>query len=655
MAHTEIVRLESIAIEGYKRFDAKSILRTRGKVSCLVGPNEAGKTSLLEALAGLFEQGWPGPYVFSGRVTPDDDSVILSARYRLEDEDFKLAEELLEGRRISGALRGGDLYVETRKDASGAYGSSLFNAPSRDLDARHKLGVQLEEASRGAWLEKVAEKAPSLHEELLPMWQSLVEDLTSEERDLSEEVVERLRLVIEALDRGASEFHAELDDEHNRALSETREHIVKVHADESLERPGQVLVGELVARCPRFLLFDGRNRDLPSFHPFGTAPPQALLNLLALAEIDFEQLSAAGAAGDRARLGTMQMRGNAALAKALELWSQDDLAVTLDLSTDGIEIHVLERRLSELTRLEERSAGLRMYVALLAFVNAHQAESGAAPILLIDEAEMHLHYDAQANLVQALHKQDIAQHVIYSTHSVGCLPEDLGITVKAIDPIAPRKSIIRQTAWVDGFGLTPLMAAMGATTFAFVPARSALIVEGMIDALVLPRLFRDALEDDRLHMGFQVVPGLSEVPRELAEQLDAHAGTVLYLSDDDEGGRRHRAKIPEAAKQAGRMFILGGGERPGLCVEDLIEPEVLTEAMTRVARTHDVEIAATELELPEVGRGKWIEEVLAARGLSVTRTLVAYAILDHDRHVLSAAFAELVRDLFAGMRAKIPQ
>lgn len=322
-----------------------------------------------------------------------------------------------------------------------------------------------------------------------------------------------------------------------------------------------------------------------------------------------------------------KLRGNRALERALDLWSQEDLSVKVDLSTDGIEFQVLEEPLSELTRFEERSAGLRTYVALLAFLNAEQADASAAPILLIDEAEMHLHYDAQADLIKALHRQDITQHIIYSTHSVGCLPEDLGMTVRAVEPVKAGRSVIRQTAWVDGFGLSPLMARMGAATLAFIAARSALLVEGMIDALILPRLFREALDDDRLVMGFQVVPGISEVPKDLGESLDAEAGTVLYMIDDDEGGRRHRVKIPDAAKQSDRLFVLGDGHQEGLCLEDLLNSDALTEAIRRVAGKHGVELPET-LEMPNLARGAWIDETLQTHDVRSSRTLVAYVVLE---------------------------
>ena len=45
------MRLKLVKIWGYKRFAEPSSLDTRGPIIAVVGPNEAGKTSLLDAMA----------------------------------------------------------------------------------------------------------------------------------------------------------------------------------------------------------------------------------------------------------------------------------------------------------------------------------------------------------------------------------------------------------------------------------------------------------------------------------------------------------------------------------------------------------------------------------------------------------------------------
>ena len=76
-------------------------------------------------------------------------------------------------------------------------------------------------------------------------------------------------------------------------------------------------------------------------------------------------------------------------------------------------------------RWEERSDGLRTYLALIAFLSSKDLST--PPVLVFDEAESHLHWDAQADLINVLYDQNMASQIVYSTHSPGCLRMILGM------------------------------------------------------------------------------------------------------------------------------------------------------------------------------------------------------------------------------------
>ncbi len=143
---------------------------------------------------------------------------------------------------------------------------------------------------------------------------------------------------------------------------------------------------------------------------------------------------------------------------------------------------------------------------------AHRtADSPSKPILLIDEAETHLHYAGQADLIKVFERQTAAETIIYSTHSLGCLPQDLGSSIRAVAQTGPERSEIRRSAWSQGAGLTPMVLAMGANALAFTPARYAVIGEGITEMLLLPTLLREARRPAKRNapFKFQVVPGLA--------------------------------------------------------------------------------------------------------------------------------------------------
>ena len=179
------------------------------------------------------------------------------------------------------------------------------------------------------------------------------------------------------------------------------------------------------------------------------------------------------------------------------------------------------------SRVEERSEGLRSFLSLLAFTTRYSRNQ--KPILLIDEAEMHLHYAAQAELVEVFTREELAAQIIYTTHSAGCLPDDLGSAVRVVETTGPETSTTRDGFWADRqSGFSPLLLSMGASALAFTPTRAAVMAEGPSDALLLPQLFRVALELPRHEpLGFQVAPGIAWVPDEELFQMDVEAAKVV--------------------------------------------------------------------------------------------------------------------------------
>jgi predicted ATP-dependent endonuclease of OLD family len=200
-----------------------------------------------------------------------------------------------------------------------------------------------------------------------------------------------------------------------------------------------------------------------------------------------------------------------------------------------------------------------------------------APILLIDEAETHLHLDAQADLVDFLLNDVQASQVLYTTHSPGCLPPDLGTGVRLVQPSPDRRGVstLRGDFWNSKeVGFSPLLFAMGAGAAAFSTCRYAVLAEGPSDMILLPSLIRLAAAVPTLN--YQVAPGLSGFHGQDLS-IDQIATRVAYLVDGDTAGQRYVKELAKLGIPAARIFSLPSG----MATEDLIDPTVYLAAVNQ--------------------------------------------------------------------------
>jgi len=297
----------------------------------------------------------------------------------------------------------------------------------------------------------------------------------------------------------------------------------------------------------------------------------------------------------------------------------------------------------DVTVFGERSAGLRMFVALVAFLSTRDTK--IPPILLIDEAENHLHIDAQADLVNMFISQEQAARVIYSTHSPACLPPDLGTGIRSVIPSAENLQVseIRNSFWSEGAGYSPLMIAMGAAAAAFTPARCVVLAEGATEMILLPSLLRSATGIEVLP--YQVAPGLSEVPRDFYTSLDLEGAKVAYLLDGDPGGKSLKIALMKHGVPEERIVMISV---PG--VENLLFAAAYSDSVSALLAECNggVEVPT----LPRLGAPaksswaaqlrKWADDDNLAMPSKVA---VANRIIEDGKAVAAAGFVETLAEL----------
>jgi AAA domain, putative AbiEii toxin, Type IV TA system/AAA ATPase domain len=643
------MRLIHFDITNYKRFRDNHGMNLDPSVVCIVGPNEAGKSSFLDAITHLNDN-----RDFDGsehtRSAPDGHLLQVRARFLLEPEDRASLEGIPEA---SGARQ-----VILWKREGYSRGLRLEPAPERDLGPRRDAQARLGALQRHEWLAELEQLHIEEHDNAEPGPASYVDQaLTvsgSEAQTLGDEdEIGALRRLLTWLENKQLPHRF-------RKLPEVLAQVVEY---EEQTHPHQRSRDALWPRVPEFLVFGDAERNLAAAYALPEEQDPAIRNLLVLAGTTYAEAAEVGSSGDKGRKNVWLDDIKEALRDRFTTsWGQSDIEVRLDL--DGMVLSILmSMQAKDFIEITQRSDGLRQFVALRAYLSVRTG-GGVKPILLIDELETHLHYDAQADLIQVLEEQDDVAKVIYTTHSAGCLPRDLGTGIRAIVPsyrqtdegrIQTDDSEIINKFWTEGRGFSPILIAMGASALAFAATRRAVIGEGMTETMLLPALLREVLSDGSL--GYQVAPHFAEASADEVADLDLIAARVAYLVDGDEGGRDHARSLQGRGVLDGQIVHLGG-QNSELSLEDLLVKDVyLTAINDELARWHDD--LRFDAELPEVGRSRvvsdWCLTQTAADGKppKLSKVDIAQRVLDQraDRDLVAPSRRAVLRDLDRDIRA----
>lgn len=548
------MRVSRIEVAGFRRL-AQTGTGIDGPLTAFVGFNEAGKTSLLDALAWFTHGGALGPVDYNrSRPPADDRAPVVRVYFELDDDDKAAFGHIAMDSRPSTLI----LYRKRDGDRI----RSLDPPPTRPAkpfnDAHQRLTRVTTTHSR-----HFKDAADDETEDANDWAATLAAAFRAPDAAWTETSKEALISLAKWL-KETPPGRKRPRDANLASLLET------VHDLVTQDHPTDSVWEALVDREPRFVLFQEDDRLLETsyeLHPdHRQAVHPAVTRLLSLAQIKLDDMWTYVQNADSTKRETLLERGNDRLRDLFsQAWNQS--RVTVRFNVNGTRLEVLIKELhgdGDVTNISERSDGLKTFVALVAFLES--GDYSVPPVLLIDEAETHLHYDAQADLVSVLLKSIDTTQVFYTTHSPGCLPSDLGtgIRVVARDTEHADASVIKNNFWEgEGPGFSPLLFAMGAGAAAFSVCRNAVLAEGASDMVLLPTLIRQATGVSDLD--YQVAPGLANAHGS-GIRVEEVAAKVVYLADGDHGGKRHEAALKEVGVDGSRIFRLPKGH----AVEDLI-------------------------------------------------------------------------------------
>ena len=649
------MRLTHVRVQNYRCVRDTGWFDVEQAKTILVGPNEAGKTAVLEALQQInpppdgargfdplrdYPRKLYNADIQSQKRNPSE-IPVASAQFALEPDDLAglpdgfpatgySCTRYLDNKLVHSLEGGPEIVVfseEVRKD---------LRRLATHVESRVGEGQEDDEPSPSAELDNI-----------ISGWQV---GTTRIDGDRAAELRRWLDSVIEFVD----ESDATEDQRHTRLLEYTR--IFEQRA---------AALAKLKERLPVFVYFNNYFRVRPNLHlrRFAERVEQELLDddlydygnlcLLKLLGFTVRELADLGDAPDpgddqeafdsyRKPLDERDIQLNAASVRLTgeirSIWNPDATrpeADTVLIKADGQYLKmVIQDELGVQIEVDQRSAGFQWLVSFFVVFFAEAKDAHANAILLLDEPGLSLHGLKQREFRQTISRLAEGNQTLYTTHSpflVGPDELDLVRVVEMTDRNEGTKVHTSVTA-SDPAALLPLQEALGydLAQSLFAQQRN-LVLEGLTDFWYLEataQQLRDA--------------GLADLNQKVALLPANAAGKVVYfatilhannlkvaaLLDSDNAG-------DQAAKQDTLIHTLGNKNilRTGdVCPGAITKPEI-----EDLLRKTLVAIAQSEL-------GWDVTKVATTQPQRAIADIFAAEISDFSKYRLAKAYLRWTRE-----------
>lgn len=596
------MKLIAFHVKEYKSTRDSNLIEV-GDVTCLVGKNESGKTSLLQALYklnplipehGKFDvvDDYPRADVEDYRQAIETEHrkhvTVTTATFSID----KIEVEAIEKEFGKGVLSDGKL----------TYSKGYENAPKVGLAVNEKIaGLTLLTAA--GMKDEVAHSSWKTINELDKEWESVANKKT---REFNEAKL-KLTTIQDPDEKKKAETDASLLEETNHS-KEGRASLKKI-----IQRGLNMHIWDifLQPKLPKFLYFDEYYQmkghvNIETLKQRIANPSTLLesdypmLGLIELARLKLDELTSPNRTEEL--ISKLEGASNHLSKQILKYWSQNKhLTVRFDVrparpgDPQGMvtgtnllgRVHDAVHLVS--TPLGTRSKGFVWFFSFIAWFSEQQ-KRGEPLILLLDEPGLVLHGTAQADLLNYIEEQLKPQHqVIYTTHSPFMVDPTKFDRVrivedKSMDEINPLPAdkagtkVYTDVLEVSSGSLFPLQGALGyeLSQTLFVGPNS-LIVEGVSDLLYLQVLSALLEKKSRIGLNHQwtITPvGGSEKVSTFVALLGAQKGFKLATLIDIQEKDRQQIENFYKRKLLAKKNVLTYGDFTGkkeADIEDMFE------------------------------------------------------------------------------------
>lgn len=529
-----MVELLSFRIKNYKSIKDSGICYLDPRITVLAGKNEAGKTSILEALED---------FNYNKNVNRDakplfDESLVpeIELSLKLNQEDLEKLSQ-----RFGLQIKVSEPIMKITKKYPNVYdiskeSLSIFT-PDKPYIVKelHRLIPIVKENVTNLPIDENAIDA-NKHPNIQNYAPHYKEGMAAQDIEKTNKDIEALKLLSKDLN-AIIEFEQGFSEFFERTL------------------------------IPNFILFKTFEDILPNQIPIAQAPQNPLLkDLSSISNLNFDIIQPSTDARKREKHReeiNIKFSGD-----YKQFWSQDDSKLYITWESGILYFWIKERE--ELYKPEIRSKGRQWHLAFYIRVSAGTLKE-KKNVILIDEPGLFLHAKAQKDILKKLEECSDKSQIIFTTHSPYLIERDKLNRIRLVMKDEDGTKVEKITAKADKETLTPILTAIGEdlSSGIRVDKKNSIIVEGYSDYLWLMS-FKKLLN---IQNELNFIPSVSA-------DSEVYIGSILFgwgldpifILDNDRKGNDVKKKLNEKLAIEDKKIICIPEDREG-AIENLFSDE----------------------------------------------------------------------------------